>query len=100
MLRMQSLASDTMMPDWLWRYLGIAAPVEGTAWSMTGHDFIMRDGIPRATATMTEAQAQTEQTFGFKWHQRETFESKESLARMREWLVSRYGDLETAPCAV
>ena len=36
------------------------------------------------------------ETFGFKWKKRDTFESAASLARMREWLVERYGDVAKA----
>jgi SAM-dependent methyltransferase len=57
---------------------------------------VIRDGIPRSLALLSEAQAQTEETFGFKWKMRETFESEASLARMREWLVARYGDVAQA----
>lgn len=57
-----------------------------------GQQFVMRDGIPRSKVLVSAAQAQTEETFGFKWKKRDTFESPASLARMRAWLVERYGD--------
>src|SRR5207244_5838591 len=31
------------------------------------------------------------------WKKRDTFESSASLARIREWLISRYGDVASAP---
>ncbi|MCC6338258.1 MAG: class I SAM-dependent methyltransferase [Myxococcales bacterium] len=42
-------------------------------------------------------QQQTSDTFGFKWALRDTFEGPAARARMREWLVERYGALETDP---
>jgi SAM-dependent methyltransferase len=58
--------------------------------------FELQDGILRQRAIVSERQAQTSDTFGFKWHKRDTFESEASLARMREWLVQRYGDVGAA----
>jgi arsenite methyltransferase len=63
---------------------------------LAGDEFELRDGILRQRAVVSERQAQTSDTFGFKWHKRDTFESEASLARMREWLVERYGDVSTA----
>jgi SAM-dependent methyltransferase len=45
---------------------------------------------------MSASQSQTSDAFGFKWHQRGTFESTQSLRRMREWLLERYGDVSSA----
>jgi SAM-dependent methyltransferase len=50
----------------------------------------------RQRALVSERQAQTADTFGFKWHKRDTFESDASIARMKAWLVERYGDVERA----
>lgn len=89
--------SEPAMPNWLWNYLGIAEPSEGASFELGSHQYLMKRGIPRALGLLTEAQAQTEETFGFKWKKRDTFDSPASLARMREWLLERYGDLEKAP---
>jgi SAM-dependent methyltransferase len=83
------------MPDWLWEQLGEAGPWSGRR-DIGGQPFVVRDGIPRSEALLSNAQAQTEETFGFKWKKRDTFESPASLARMREWLVERYGDMAEA----
>ena len=81
---------------WLWEFLGISPPVEGTTFTLGGQQFVMRDAIPRSQALVSVAQAQTEGTFDFKWKKRDTFESPASLARMRAWLVERYGDPQRA----
>jgi SAM-dependent methyltransferase len=47
-------------------------------------------------ALVSTSQDQTSQVFGFKWHKRDTFESPASLARMRTWLVERYGNVASA----
>jgi SAM-dependent methyltransferase len=74
-----------MTPDWLSDLLDLG-----------DRPFVIRDGILRDAAVLSDAQAQTAETFGFKWHQRQTFESAASLARTRQWLVERYGDVAAA----
>jgi len=85
------------MPDWLWNALGTPPCPEGATFSLRGQQFVVKQGIPRVQRLISQAQAQTSETFGFKWKKRDTFDSAASLARMREWLVERYGDLATAP---
>jgi SAM-dependent methyltransferase len=80
------------MPDWFWAWLGVDGPWQGER-TIGGRSFGIRAGIPRGSALLSGAQAQTEETFGFKWKKRETFESPASLARMRAWLIERYGDV-------
>ncbi len=94
-----SAASNTRSvdaPPWFAEYLGIVLPPEGGFVELRGQAFVMRGGILRSTAIASEAQGQTERAFGFKWHQRDTFESEASLARMREWLWERYGKVSEA----
>lgn len=38
----------------------------------------------------SDDQKQTQTTFGFKWKKEETFNSSESLKRMKSWLLDRY----------
>lgn len=38
----------------------------------------------------SDKQKQTEETFGFKWKQESTFDSDQSLNRMKQWLIERY----------
>ncbi len=84
------------LPSWFWEYLGTPPAAEGGAFTLGGTEFVVDAGIPRARELHSDAQAQTEETFGFKWQKRDTFESPASLARMREWLVQRYGDMGAA----
>ena len=88
-------APSRRQPDWLWDYLG-----SGTAWTGLRHigdqEFVIEAGIPRQRSLLSAAQAQTEETFGFKWKKRDTFESDSSLEFMRSWLVERYGDVAEA----
>lgn len=82
------------LSPWIWPLLGRNAPAaEGETWSVLGHDLVMHDGVVRQRELVSSAQEQTRESFGFKWARRDTFESPASLARAREWLVSRYGDM-------
>jgi SAM-dependent methyltransferase len=91
----RSEASSPALPAWFWDYLGTGGPWEGER-LIAGQALVVRNGIPRSRALLTAAQAQTEETFGFKWKKRDTFDSPASLARMREWLIERYGDVARA----
>jgi SAM-dependent methyltransferase len=85
------------MPDWLRKVLGTESLEEGATFELRGQAFVVRHGIPRSRKLLSKAQAQTSETFGFKWKKRDTFDSPASLARMRAWLLERYGDLAQAP---
>ncbi len=91
------MKSPLETPGWLWEVLGTPPRPEGSAFSLRDQEFVVRDGIPRVRRLISQAQAQTSETFGFKWKKRDTFDSGASLARMREWLVERYGNLAAAP---
>ena len=70
---------------------GVSIPVEGSV-AIDGRQFVVRDGVLRATEVGSAAQAQTSEVFGYKWHQRDTFESANARRVMREWLRTRYGE--------
>ena len=88
--------SELRAPSWLPEVLGVPLPAEGESLELQGRPFLLRDGILRAQESPGDAQAQTSESFAFKWRQRSTFESPVSRRRMREWLVERYGDLPEA----
>jgi SAM-dependent methyltransferase len=83
------------MPDWFWEYLGTDGPWTGER-PIGGQRFVIRRTIPRSLALLSDSQSQTEETFGFKWKKRDTFESEASLLGMRKWLVERYGEVARA----
>ena len=85
------------LPPWVAELLGVSALDEGMEFSVGGQPFVVRGGLPRSSKLVSAAQAQTSETFGFKWKKVDTFDSPASLARMREWLIERYGDLDKAP---
>ncbi len=85
------------MPPWVAEVLGLGQLDEGLEFSLGSQAFVVRDGLPRSSKLVSAEQAQTSEAFGFKWKKVDTFDSPASLARMREWLVERYGDLATAP---
>lgn len=85
------------MPAWVSDLLGVRQFHEGLEFSLGGQPFVVRGGVARSTKLVSTAQAQTRETFGFKWKKADTFDSPASLARMRAWLIERYGDLAAAP---
>ena len=91
-----SMHSEKNISKWLCDYLRVSVPEEGEEIDLAGQKFICRDGILRNQLLLSAAQAQTEETFGFKWNKRNTFDSKANLARMRSWLIERYGDIRLA----
>lgn len=82
-------------PGWLLDLLGLGRLDEGAEVRLDGRPFRYQSGILRELAVMSQAQAQTADTFGFKWRQRGTFESPAALDGVRAWLLSRYGDVST-----
>ena len=56
-----------------------------------GRSFDVRSGIPRFTEMEDAGQAQTRDSFGFKWARQDTYDSAASRERMGRWLVERYG---------
>ena len=85
------------MPHWVAEVLGLGQLDEGLEFSLGSQAFVVRDGLPRSSKLVSAEQAQTSEAFGFKWKKVDTFDSPASLARMREWLVERYGEFATAP---
>lgn len=83
----------TLPPPWLAPLVGVDELSGNATLQLAGADFELRDGILRQRAIVSERQAQTSDMFGFKWHKRDTFESQASVARMKAWLVERYGDV-------
>jgi arsenite methyltransferase len=65
----------------------LSGHLEGAA----GRRYPITSAIPRFVLTEDANQKQTQQSFGFKWQQRHTYDSPAVLASSREWLVSRYG---------
>lgn len=65
--------------------------VEGTLRGAEGRSYPITNGIPRFVLTQDQGQQQTGGSFGFKWGQRETYESPEALGTFQKWLVHRHG---------
>jgi ubiquinone/menaquinone biosynthesis C-methylase UbiE len=75
---------------------GVTLPAEGAV-SLGGRQFVVRDGVLRALEFVSATQAQTSDVFGYKWNRRDTFESVNARAAMRDWLRARYGDTSGMP---
>ena len=83
-------------PKWLYDYLGVSIPNDGDEIDLSGQKFIQSKGILRNQLLLSTTQAQTKETFGFKWGKRNTFDSEAFLARVRSWLIERYGDISSS----
>ncbi|MDX2085767.1 MAG: class I SAM-dependent methyltransferase [Candidatus Melainabacteria bacterium] len=53
-------------------------------------EFTLVGGIPRQKSVYSTEQAQTAETFGFKWAKRDTYESPEVETTYRNWLQEKY----------
>src|SRR5919197_266774 len=56
-----------------------------------GKCYIIRNGIPRFVGDLEADQAQTGQSFGFKWRWREFSDSPRLKEQFAEWVTHRYG---------
>ena len=77
----------------------LADPLDGsqlaldgdTLRSGAGATYPVVDGIPRFTGSGDAGQAQTEESFGFKWTKRDSFGSEGMNQELHAWLLERYG---------
>lgn len=65
---------------------------EGDTIDLHDSSLVLSNGILRNPLVLSEAQQQTEETFGFKWKKRDTFETG-LPKQMRRWLTEKYGDI-------
>ena len=77
------------IPRWFADYLGISPGAERA--QVRDQALVLRDGILRDASLTGSTQEQTARTFGYKWQQRDTFESPAMRGHIREWLDQRYG---------
>jgi len=84
-------------PQWLWDYLGIPPCSEGATVSLGSQEFVVRSGVLRSRKLLSASQAQTGESFGFKWNKSESFGTPAGLELIRKWLIERYGDIALAP---
>jgi len=64
--------------------------LEGTLCASETRRYPITNGIPRFVLTTDADQLQTSASFGFKWAQRQTYDSPQRRAIAQEWLVQRY----------
>ena len=75
------------------RLFGQPLPPEGGKLNVGGRQLVMRGGILRGGEVGDAGQAQTAETFGYKWGRKETYHSEHLREKTRAWLFERYGDL-------
>ena len=64
--------------------------VEGVLRGPEGRSYEITKGIPRFVITEDRDQKQTENSFGFKWRQRKTYDSPQFRMTFRQWFMQRY----------
>lgn len=85
------------VPDWFSALIGADLQLsEGNSTQVGETRYVLDRGVLRAEVLVSDAQAQTADTFGFKWRQLDTFSGETAVARTRNWLIERYGDIATA----
>jgi SAM-dependent methyltransferase len=65
--------------------------LEGVLYGAEGRPYLITNGIPRFVLTEDQDQRQTENSFAFKWQQRNTYDSPQMRTILQRWLVERYG---------
>ena len=65
--------------------------LEGVLRSSAGTSYRISRGIPRFVMSDDQDQKQTESSFGFKWKQRDTYDSPQVHMTARKWFMERYG---------
>lgn len=84
-------------PAWALDAAGLAEPpAEGQPVNIGDDQFVFEGGILRNSAFLAEKNRQVQDTFGYKWKRRDTFESAAVRDMNRAWLVDRYGDMSKA----
>lgn len=81
-------------PSWLWEMLNCQEQSEGSSFLSSGHELIIKNGIPRSLGLVSAGQEQTKEAFGFKWSKRDTFETGVT-DYMKQWLVQKYGKINS-----
>lgn len=83
--------SKDLFPAWFSQLLALPFTMaEGQRVTLREVELCLDKGVLRAATAMSDEQKQTEEVFGFKWHQRDTFESEASLQMMQTWSNERY----------
>ena len=65
--------------------------IDGTLIGTEGRSYPIINGIPRFVLTEDSGQKQTQNSFAFKWQQRDTYGSPEMRAHARAWVAQRSG---------
>ncbi|WP_237759208.1 class I SAM-dependent methyltransferase [Legionella erythra] len=83
---MKNIGLDTLsLPDWFSEILDLDAESKKERLTYS-------NGVVRFQDSISNAQQQTQEAFGFKWSQRDSFESEEMVTRTRRWLIERYAE--------
>ena len=92
-------SASPAVPAWFAALVGIdGVAEEGGSVRIGAATYRVQSGVLRAASVAASTdQAQTAETFGFKWQQAGTFDGDQAVARTRDWLIERYGDVASAP---
>jgi arsenite methyltransferase len=68
----------------------------GSLHTPDGRAYAIRNGIPRLVQTDDQAQAQTADSFRFKWQRRDSYDSPAFKALVLPWMLEKYGYADRA----
>jgi arsenite methyltransferase len=85
------MAAKASAHAWFEKLVGGRLPAGAGTLQLNGQSFVYADGILRSMQAVSANQRQTSDAFGFKWHQRSSYERPAVLSAIREWLLQRYG---------
>jgi arsenite methyltransferase len=83
--------STKALPVWFTKLLDNAA-VKKLEEELDTKVLTMSEGVVRFEDSVSHAQQQTKEAFGYKWAQRDSFESDIMVSRTRQWLIERYAE--------
>lgn len=86
-------------PEWFWPLVGSAVAGDGARIESCGVPLVMADGLLRDEDCHDSGQAQTRETFGYKWQREDSYGSPAMIEFSRNWLEGRYAALWAHPAA-
>jgi arsenite methyltransferase len=93
------MKAEFSYPEWFWPLVSTAALNEGDRFDICGVPLVMADRLLRDEDCRDVGQAQTRETFDYKWQRQDSYGSPAMVEFSRQWLEGRYAALWAHPAA-